>query len=153
MILCKFKQKWCHISGLFIPDCPCRSTKNKAKLVISWKIWLLHRDWSVICQLKLLQIKCVQFSPRCRKPHVKGQYRYGLICFCPLHLTCCLHVANDFRVYSQMSLPIWRLSRLYTVIMPRPPCETLDTSYTPCSRDYCIYLGWLETPITPSLMV
>ena len=24
----------CHISGLFNPDCPCRSAKNKAKLVI-----------------------------------------------------------------------------------------------------------------------
>ena len=24
-----------HISGLFNPDCPCRSAKNKAKLVIN----------------------------------------------------------------------------------------------------------------------
>ena len=61
-------------------------------------------------KLKMVQVKYIQFSPRCRKPHVKGQFKYGLTCFCPLHLTSCLHDANDFRLYSQLSLPIWRLS-------------------------------------------
>ena len=35
---------------------------------------------------------------------LKGSKLFIIICFCPLHLTSCLHVTNDFRVYSQMSL-------------------------------------------------
>ena len=79
--------------------------------------WWLSRKFDFFTEigawyvkLKMVQVKYVQFSPRCRKPHVKGQSKYGLICFCPLHLTSCLHDANDFRLYSQLSLPIWRLS-------------------------------------------
>ena len=34
--------------------------------------------------------------------------------FFPFNLTSCLCVASDLRVYSQLSLPIWRLSA-YTV--------------------------------------
>ena len=39
------------------------------------------------------------------------QIQYELTCCSPfLETIRCLHVANDFRVYSQLSLPICRLS-------------------------------------------
>ena len=49
-------------------------------------------------------------SPIVEKRHVKLQIRYELTSLFPFHLTSCLSVAIDFRVYSQLSLPIWRLS-------------------------------------------
>ena len=64
----------------------------------------------MICQLTMLQVKYIQFSPRCRKSHLKQQIQYELTCFSTFLATRCLHVANDFRVHSQLSLPICRLS-------------------------------------------
>ena len=64
----------------------------------------------------MLHVKYIQFSPRCRKSHVKQQIQYELTCFSLFLATRCLHVANDFRVYSQLSLPICRLSA-YTLCL------------------------------------
>ena len=55
-------------------------------------------------------VKYIQFSPRYRKSHVKQQIQYELTCFNPFPATRCLHVANDFKVYSQLSPLICRLS-------------------------------------------
>ena len=63
----------------------------------------------------MLHVKYTQFSPRCRKSHVKEQIQYEVTCFSPFLATRCLHVAYDFRVYSQLSLPICRLSA-YTLL-------------------------------------
>ena len=83
----------------------------------------------------MLQVKYIQFSPRCRKSHVKQQIQYELTCFYPFLATRCLHVANDFRVYSQLSLPICRLSA-YTL------CYFLNPKFQASS-----HLLWLHSPV------
>ena len=64
----------------------------------------------MICQSDNAAGEVYPILPRCRKSHVKQQIQYELTCFNPFLATRCLHVANDFRVYSQLSLPICRLS-------------------------------------------
>ena len=54
--------------------------------------------------------------PRCQKSHVKEQIQYAVTCFSPFLATRCLHVAYDIRVYSQLSIPICRLSA-YTLCL------------------------------------
>ena len=71
----------------------------------------------------MLQVNYKKFSPRCRKSHVKQQIQYEPTCFSPFLATRCLHVANDFRVFSQLSLPICRLS-----------------AYTLCVRDLTLLM-------------
>ena len=61
-------------------------------------------------KLTMLYVKYIQFSPRSRKSHVKEKIQYEVTCFSPFLATRCLHVAYDFRMYSQLSLPICRLS-------------------------------------------
>ena len=68
----------------------------------------------------MLQVKYIQFSPRCRKSHVKEQIQYEVTCVSPFLATRYLHVAYDFRVYSQLSLPICRLSAYTLCILTRP---------------------------------
>ena len=70
----------------------------------------------MICQTDNAAGKVYPILPRCRKSHVKQTIQYELTCFSPFLATRCLHVANDFRVYSQLSLPICRLSA-YTLCL------------------------------------
>ena len=64
----------------------------------------------MICQTDNAAGEVYPILPRCRKSHVKEQIQNELTCFSPFLETRCLHVANDLRVYSQLSLPICRLS-------------------------------------------
>ena len=72
----------------------------------------------MICQTDNAAGEVYPILPRCRKSHVKQQIQYELTCFSPFLATRCLHVANDFRVYSQLSLPICQLSA-YTLCVRR----------------------------------
>ena len=85
----------------------------------------------------MLQVKYIHFSPRCRKSHIKQQIQYELTYFNPFLVTRCLHVANDFRVYSQLSLPICRLSA-YTLCIK--PILKRRLTFKSIKRFYIIYL-------------
>ena len=64
----------------------------------------------MICQTDNAEGEVYPNLPPMSKMHVKQQIQYELTCFNTFLATRCLHVANDFRVYSQLSLPICRLS-------------------------------------------
>ena len=72
----------------------------------------------MICQTDNAAGEVYPILPRCRRSHVKQQIQYELTCFSPFLATRCLHVTNDFRVYSQLSLPIRRLSA-YTLCVAK----------------------------------
>ena len=88
----------------------------------------------------MLQVKYVHFSPRCRKSHVKEQIQYEVTCFSPFLATRCLHVTYDFRVYSQLSLPICRLSA-YTLLR-----TTTELSLGTVSNESLGGLSWDNGP-------
>ena len=84
----------------------------------------------MICQTDNAAGEVYSILPRCRKSHVKQQIQNELTCFNPFLATRCLHVANDFRVYSQLSLPICRLSAYTLCLMSygkrQVACEVLS---------------------------
>ena len=92
--------------------------KIKQNWQLSHKTWFLYRDWGVICQTdnaagEVYPILSPHLPPsprRCRKSHVKEQIQYEITCFSPFLAKRCLHVAYDFGVYSQLLLPISKLS-------------------------------------------
>ena len=69
----------------------------------------------MICQTDNAADEVYPILPRCRKSHVKKQIQYELTCFSTFLATRCLHVANDFRVYSQFVASDLPTVRLYTV--------------------------------------
>ena len=82
----------------------------------------------MICQTDNAAGEVYPILTRCRKSHVKQQIQFELTCFSPFLAKRCLHVANDFRVYSQLLLPIYRLSA-YTLCLQRHKTILLAMEY------------------------